>query len=245
MRKPFFALVALFFCTSIFAQSNDWYVQVGVFDRKVDINYFNRIGSDVYYSKDAYGFHRYYKGVYKSETEAKGLVSKFNDMGFNSYVKSKDQLTNTCVCNSIPLPKSILNSIESIFFDFDRSNLRSESRTQLNDLVSTLNEFPSYKTILRAHTDSKGSQSYNEALSLRRANSAKQYLISRGIASSRISTETFGEDDPIAKNELNGGQDTEQGRQFNRRVEIIITNSQGDILSEMVDEIEVPNDLEN
>lgn len=238
-------LFLLVFATPSFAQSDSWYIQVGVFENKVDINYFNKLGSNVYYSKDAYGFHRYYKGVYNNEAEARSLMSKYNELGYNCFLKSKSNLQNTCVCNNIPLPKSLLNTIESIFFDFDRANLRPASRQQLGDLVSILNDFPGYKTLLRAHTDSKGSNSYNEALSMRRANAAKQYLISRGITSSRIQTETFGEADPIAKNELNDGQDTEQGRQFNRRVEILILNEDGSILNEIVDEIEVPKELES
>lgn len=223
---------------------DSWFVQIGVFETKVDINYFNKLGSEVYYSYDSYGFHRYYKGVYNSESEARKAMTQFDQMGFNCYLKSMSELENSCVCHVIPPPKTLLNSIESIFFDFDRSNLRPESRQELNDLITIMREFPEYETILRAHTDSKGSNSYNEALSLRRANAAKQYLIARGIASSRIKTETFGEVKPIAKNELSDGQDTEQGRQFNRRVEILILNKDGLVLNEMVEEIDIPKELE-
>ncbi|MEM9822345.1 MAG: OmpA family protein [Bacteroidota bacterium] len=244
MRKIYLNLFILCYALPFYAQSGNWYVQVGVFETQVDINYFNKIGSQVYHSHDTYGFHRYYKGVY-DEAEAKNRMTQFGQMGYNCALVSKDELGNSCVCNYIPMPQNLLNSIKNIFFDFDRSNLRTESRKQLSDLVTILRDFPDYSTTLRAHTDSKGSNSYNESLSLRRANAAKQYLISRGISSSRIKTETFGEADPIAKNELNDGQDTEEGRQFNRRVEILITDKYGGILNEIVDEIEIPDELIN
>ncbi|MFK8101249.1 MAG: OmpA family protein [Saprospiraceae bacterium] len=245
LRKNFCMVLVMLFTLPLCAQSENWYIQVGVFESKVDINYFNAIGSDIYYSNDTYGFHRYYKGIYKTEAEANQILAKFNQLGFNGNLVAKSELGNACVCNYIPVPKSILNSIKNIFFDFDRSNLKPESRKQLNDLVNIMNDFPNYKVTLRAHTDSKGSNSYNEALSLRRATSAKKYLISRGIASSRIKTETYGEVNPIAKNELDNGTDTEVGRQFNRRVEILILDQDGHQLNRIVDEIEVPKGLEN
>lgn len=245
MRKHYLFLCILLYAMPFYAQTDNWYVQVGVFEEKVDINYFNKLGSDVYYSHDTYGFHRYYKGIYKDEAEASKRLNQFKQLGYNGVLISGVELGNSCVCNYIPKPQSLLNSIKNIFFDFDKSNLRSASKKQLNDLVVILNDFPGYKVTLRAHTDSKGSNSYNEALSLRRAGSAKRYLNSRGISSSRIKIETFGEVNPIAKNELNDGTDTEEGRQFNRRVEILIMDKDGHILNEIVDEIDVPETLEN
>ncbi len=244
MRNYYLALFFLLYSLPFYAQSDSWYVQVGVFETKVDINYFNNLGSNVYYSKDNYGFHRYYKGIYDSRTEAEKMQAQFDQKGYNCLLASKTELENSCICSYIPRPVSLLNTIQNIFFDFDQSFLRAASKKELNDLVSIMRDFPGYTTILRAHTDSKGSNSYNEALSLRRAGSAKKYLIGRGIASSRIKTETFGEVNPIAKNELNDGQDTEQGRQFNRRVEILILDQDGNILNEIVDEIEIPAELE-
>jgi len=245
MRKknnPILFLLLLAFSVNV--QAGNWFIQVGVFEKKVDLNYFNPIGSNVFYSQDAFGFHRYYLGTYESDADAKKVAAKVSQEGYNAYVIDPATF-NSCACNQIPRPRSILNSIKNIFFDFDRSNLRVESKRQLNELQGILNEFPGYKVTLRAHTDAKGSNAYNDALSLRRANSAKRYLASKGIASDRLQTETFGEEDPIAKNELQNGTDTEIGRQFNRRVEIIILDQYGNPLNQMVDRIEVPDDLEN
>ncbi len=246
MKQTCCTLLLICFTVPFFAQQNNWYVQVGVFDKKVDIGYFNDIGGKISYAKDGYGFHRYYKGAYTSEAEATQISTQTKKAGYNSVVVAEETLGGrVCNCYKIPMPKSVLGSLQNIFFDFDQSYLRDESKSKLRALANILKEFPEYTTTLRAHTDAKGSNSYNEALSLRRANSAKEYLKGRGIAADRIKTETFGEVKPIAKNELNDGKDTEQGRQFNRRVEIIILDKYGNVLTEMVDEIDVPDDLEN
>ncbi len=246
MRKknsPLFLLLLLW-TFSANAQSENWFIQVGVFENKVDLNYFDPIGSNVFYSLDAFGFHRYYLGTYASDADARKVAAKVNQEGYNAYVI--DPVTfNSCACNQIPRPRALLNSIENIFFDFDRYSLRQESQKQLKELNGILKEFPEYQVTLRAHTDAKGSNAYNDALSLRRANAAKRYLTAKGISTDRLRTETFGEENPIAKNELQNGVDTEVGRQFNRRVEIIILDKYGNPLHQMVNRIEVPNDLEN
>jgi outer membrane protein OmpA-like peptidoglycan-associated protein len=82
-------------------------------------------------------------------------------------------------------------------------------------------------------------------LSLRRANAAKAYLQKQGIAASRIKVSQFGEDDPIAKNELAGGRDTEEGRQLNRRVDLLVIDANGTVLNGIKEEINVPSDLKN
>ena len=96
-----------------------------------------------------------------------------------------------------------------------------------------------YNVELSAHTDAKGSFSYNDALSNRGANAAKNYQMSNGIPEDRIKLSTFGENFPIEKNELNDGVDTPTGRQFNRRVELMVYNPNGAV-SSLVEEIDVP-----
>ena len=118
MRKTYFFLLLMLFALPFYAQTDGWYVQVGVFETKVDINYFNQLGSDVYYSNDTYGFHRYYKGVYNDEAEAQQAKNQFSKMGFNGVIVPKNELGNACVCNYIPMPESLLNTIQNIFFDF-------------------------------------------------------------------------------------------------------------------------------
>ena len=116
-----------------------------------------------------------------------------------------------------------------IFFDYDKSNLRSASTAELDKLVAILKEHTDYKAELSAHTDDHGTDAYNDALSQRRANAAKAYLESKGISADRIKATTFGKKDPVAKNEVNG-KDSEAGRQFNRRVELNVDDAKGNRL---------------
>ena len=133
--------------------------------------------------------------------------------------------------------------IENIFYDFDKATLRPESATALDELVKLLNDNPHITIELRAHTDYKGSDQYNERLSQRRAESVVNYLIAHGIAADRLTPKGYGEGKPktikrkvaekypflkegdvltedyIAK--LNEEQQ-EQCNQLNRRTEFIV-----------------------
>ncbi|MBE0619068.1 MAG: OmpA family protein, partial [Burkholderiales bacterium] len=104
-------------------------------------------------------------------------------------------------------------------FDFDRSTLRPKGKALLDDLVGSLKAVNVEVIIAVGYTDSIGSKAYNEALSLRRAASVKEYLVSKGIEANRIQTEGKGEANPIASNK------TRAGRAENRRVEIEVVGS--------------------
>jgi outer membrane protein OmpA-like peptidoglycan-associated protein len=100
-------------------------------------------------------------------------------------------------------------------FAFDKSNLTAQAKDTLQQVVRTLQAYPDAKIEIEGHTDSVGSETYNQALSERRALSVKNYLISQGIAERRITTRGFGESQPVADNA------TAEGRTENRRVVII------------------------
>lgn len=103
-----------------------------------------------------------------------------------------------------------------LLFDFDRADLRPASRTNLQELANNLRQYERTDVLIIGHTDSTGSASYNQDLSERRARSAANYLQQLGVASERVSTRGMGLNDPIASNE------TAEGRQLNRRVEVVI-----------------------
>jgi outer membrane protein OmpA-like peptidoglycan-associated protein len=105
----------------------------------------------------------------------------------------------------------------NILFGFDRSDLSEDAKVNLNNLVTVLNNYPDTDIEVQGHTDSKGTEAYNQALSERRANSVSGYLIGNGISDSRISIVGYGENFPKYTN------DTEDGRALNRRVEFMIT----------------------
>ncbi len=129
----------------------------------------------------------------------------------------------TAVVPAAPVKSCNLNWI---FFDFNKSDLRAASKTELDELVTIMKDNKDYVAVLKANTDGKGSDAYNEALSNRRADNAKAYLVSKGIDGGRIRTSINGEKEPAAKNEV-GSQDSEAGRQFNRRVELYVEDKSG------------------
>jgi len=103
-----------------------------------------------------------------------------------------------------------------LLFDFDSSALRDNAEENLAEFAESMQEFEDTNILIVGHTDSKGSESYNQELSERRSKSAADYVIQRGIDDSRIMTTGKGESEPVASNE------TEEGRQQNRRVEVAI-----------------------
>ena len=104
----------------------------------------------------------------------------------------------------------------ALLFDFDSSDLRSGARQDLGDLSSSLEEYPETNILVVGHTDAVGSNNYNQTLSERRARAASSYLMERGVSPGRITTLGKGESEPVASN------DTDYGRQQNRRVEVAI-----------------------
>ena len=107
--------------------------------------------------------------------------------------------------------------LRNIFFDFNKSTLRPESVYELTQLINLLKETPNLKIELSGHTDNVGTASYNLKLSEERAKAVVDYLISKGINSSRLTYKGYGFEQPVATN------DTEEGRQLNRRTEFKIT----------------------
>lgn len=105
----------------------------------------------------------------------------------------------------------------AILFTVDSSELSAASKANLNDLASSLHEYQNTNILIVGHTDDTGAESYNQALSERRAAAAAVYLSERGIAASRLTISGLGENDPIAANS------TTDGRRQNRRVEVAIT----------------------
>lgn len=107
------------------------------------------------------------------------------------------------------------------FFDFDKSVLKPEGKAKLDDLVSKVKDINLEVIIAVGHTDSVGSDAYNQKLSVRRSEAVKAYLVSKGIEKNRVYTEGKGEKQPVADNK------TAEGRAKNRRVEIEVVGTRG------------------
>jgi OOP family OmpA-OmpF porin len=105
------------------------------------------------------------------------------------------------------------------FFDFDKSVLKPAGKAKLDDLVGKVKGINLEVIIAVGHTDSVGNDAYNQKLSVRRAESVKAYLVTKGIEKNRIYTEGKGEKQPVADNK------TKEGRAKNRRVEIEVVGT--------------------
>jgi OOP family OmpA-OmpF porin len=105
------------------------------------------------------------------------------------------------------------------FFDFDKSVLKAEGKAKLDDLASKVKAINLEVIIAVGHTDSVGTDAYNQKLSVRRAEAVKAYLVSKGIEKNRVYTEGKGEKQPVADNK------TAEGRAKNRRVEIEVVGT--------------------
>ncbi|NQW79691.1 MAG: OmpA family protein [Polaromonas sp.] len=105
------------------------------------------------------------------------------------------------------------------FFDFDKSALKPEGRAKLDDLIGKIKGINLEVIIAVGHTDSVGSNKYNQKLSVKRSESVKAYLVSKGIEKNRVYTEGKGETQPVADNK------TSEGRSKNRRVEIEVVGT--------------------
>lgn len=103
-----------------------------------------------------------------------------------------------------------------VFFDVDSASVRPEGRSTLEQVGGVLMEYPKTAVVIQGHTDSTGSEEHNLALSQRRADATRVYLVGRGVAPERMTAVGYGESYPVA------GNDTDYGRQQNRRVDILL-----------------------
>ncbi len=145
--------------------------------------------------------------------------------GIGAYMDSQEkELRNRLDGTDIGVERDgnnlILNMPSSVTFDVDASDLKTPARQALNDVNAVLRAYPETRINVGGYTDSTGSDSYNQKLSERRAQSVATYLEQGGVESGRINAVGYGETNPVASN------DTDAGRSQNRRVEITLTPTQ-------------------
>ena len=122
-----------------------------------------------------------------------------------------------------PVPVSI--DLKGVNFDFDKSTLRPDAVAILNEAVEILKRYPDLKVEVAGHTDSVGTDAYNQGLSERRAKAVYDYLTSNGVDAARlIGPNGYGESRPIAPNTNDDGSDNPEGRARNRRTELNVQN---------------------
>jgi outer membrane protein OmpA-like peptidoglycan-associated protein len=129
----------------------------------------------------------------------------------------KDKSPDSTYHKNIPLQPIEVNAsvvLKNIFFDVNKYDLKNESQVELDKLVQLLQDNPTVFIQIGGHTDNIGNDTDNLKLSENRAKSVVNYLISKGIASARLSAKGYGETQPVADN------NTEEGRARNRRTEL-------------------------
>jgi outer membrane protein OmpA-like peptidoglycan-associated protein len=146
-----------------------------------------------------------------------GIAVKAEDYLFHSEnfdipsSSSYQEITKNIALKSISIGSKIV--LKNIFFDFDKATIRTESSIELGNLIKLLSSVPSLRIEISGHTDNKGSSTYNLTLSESRAKAVVDYLETNGVNKSRLEYKGYGLTQPIATN------DTEEGRQMNRRTE--------------------------
>jgi len=115
-----------------------------------------------------------------------------------------------------PAPQKEKIVLRGVNFDFDKSNIRPDAKVILDEAASILGRNPDVAVSVNGYTDSVGTDAYNMKLSQRRADSVKSYLVGKGVSAGRLTTQGFGESNPVASNE------TKDGRAMNRRVELLV-----------------------
>ncbi|WP_404365518.1 OmpA family protein [Marinobacter sp.] len=121
--------------------------------------------------------------------------------------------------------RGMVLTLGDVLFDLNRAELKASGETTVERLAEFLREYPERRVRVEGYTDSTGSASYNQQLSERRAEAVRDALVNMGISQDRIETKGFGEKFPVASNDTSGG------RQQNRRVEIVISDEEGNIES--------------
>ncbi len=142
---------------------------------------------------------------------AKGVAGKTQDL--NAALKDLGAKT-TATEIRIELASDVL-------FDFDKADLLPKAVPALEKVATVLKSYPNAACTIEGHTDGKGLKDYNQKLSERRADSVKAWLVAHGIASP-VATRGWGSAKPVAPNAFPDGRDDPEGRQKNRRVEIVV-----------------------
>lgn len=156
-----------------------------------------------------------------AEVDQYGCEITDGDDDNDGVANSKDKCPNTkagAVVDKYGCEVQVVIELQGVHFDFDKSTLRPESTKILDAAVRTMGEHGSLLVEVAGHTDSVGTESYNQDLSQSRAKVVYNYLVNKGVDPERMTWKGYGENSPIATNE------TDDGRQRNRRTELQIQN---------------------
>jgi outer membrane protein OmpA-like peptidoglycan-associated protein len=232
-------------------QGNNFLVHVTAFLDNRPVSYFYNL-EGVFPKEDNKGIWHYFMGSYKTLEEADEVKRAVVAKGYPyAYVVDVEKVRRECklTCDSdpsidpsVPSVMRQIRSLHHLLFEFRKHSLTSDSKAQLDKLASIMSGNSMYHVEFKGHTDAIGTPEFNQALSERRSEAAKAYIAGKGVVDKRMTTSSYGMENPIAKN-LRNGKDCPEGRKFNRRVELFITDAEGNVLNALIEPFDIPNDL--
>ncbi|MDH5382784.1 MAG: OmpA family protein, partial [Cyclobacteriaceae bacterium] len=154
---------------------------------------------------------------YRLSVEAPGFVYETMDISVPAMASEPKELNRT-----VRLNKPVVNTrkvLRNIYFDFNKATFKEASNDELNRLYKMMSENNSIRIEISGHTDKIGNAAYNKALSQKRADAVRGFLVSKGIDAQRVVSIGYGEEQPLASND-----DEKEGRELNRRVEFKVIN---------------------
>jgi outer membrane protein OmpA-like peptidoglycan-associated protein len=154
----------------------------------------------------------------KEADVAKGQAATATAAAMSAEQKASDLQRQLDSLQAQQTDRGLLMTLGDVLFETGRAELKPGSIAKLDQLVTFMRSYPDRSVTIEGHTDNVGSEAFNQDLSQRRADSVRSYLVRQGVDGSRITTTGMGEGMPVTTN------NTEAGRQQNRRVEIIISN---------------------
>ena len=227
---------------------NNFLVHITAYADQKNLELFPNL-KNVSFKEDNKGIWHYYLGAYRSLEEADSVKNAIVKLGYiYAYIIDVEKVRKECKaqCNkdeaTCPQLMQKIRSVSHLLFSFNSADLSNKSKELLQTLYQIMSENNKYKVELKGHTDGVGTPEYNQELSEKRSGSSAQFLKKLGITNDRISETSYGMESPIAKNVLNG-RDCPEGRKFNRRVEIFITDTTGNVLNALVEPLDIPTDF--
>ena len=155
------------------------------------------------------------------ETKVVETPTGLTDSDGDGVVDDKDQCPNTAAgarVDGVGCPLEKVINLKGVTFEFNQTRLRPDAETILDWATEILKKYPDMQVEVSGHTDNIGSDSYNQKLSEGRAQSVRSYFVSKGVPETQMTAKGYGESEPMADNE------SEEGRERNRRVELRILN---------------------
>ncbi len=179
-------------------------------------------------------------GAYRVVVEGKGYTTASVPVSISSnYSNPEYPLNITLIPEKVTSGEYLV--IRSILFEFDKAELSREAQVELEKLFNIMNKNPSVSIEVTGHTDNIGSLAYNQKLSLKRAESAINYLIEKGIETDRLLARGASDFENIASNYKEDGTDNPEGRSLNRRASIKVLK--GDLKITIASEVNIPEHL--